>query len=119
MPDHVLLATGYRVDIARSGLLEPGLLERVDRAGGYPCLSAGLESSVPGLHFAGAAAAGTYGPLMRFVSGTRFSSRALAAQFRRRGARRPLGRARRRVQRSATPRPTAPVETLPAPSTTR
>jgi hypothetical protein len=118
-PDHVLLATGYQVDIARSGLLESGLLEGVERAGGYPSLRAGLESSVPGLHFAGAAAAGTYGPLMRFVSGTRFSSRALAAQLRRGGTRRPLGRAPLRVPRSATPPATAPAETLPAPSTTR
>ena len=118
-PDHILLGTGYRVDIARSSLLEPGLLKAVKRANGYPCLDAGLQSSVPGLYFLGAAAAGTYGPLMRFVSGTRFSSRALAARFPRRETRRPLGRVQRRAPLSATPPAQAPVETQPAPSTTR
>jgi hypothetical protein len=33
---------------------------------------------VPGLHFVGAFAAGSYGPVMRFVSGTPFTGRALA-----------------------------------------
>jgi thioredoxin reductase len=75
--DHVLLATGYRVDIARYEILSPELAERVQRAGGYPVLNAGFESSVPGLHFIGACAAGSFGPMLRFVVGTGYAARSL------------------------------------------
>jgi hypothetical protein len=37
----------------------------------------GLESTVPGLHFLGAPAMRAFGPVMRFVCGTWFSSREL------------------------------------------
>jgi hypothetical protein len=75
--DHVLLATGYRVDISRYPFLSPELLASIACANGYPLLEAGFESSVPGLHFLGAPAAWSFGPLMRFVAGTTFTSRAL------------------------------------------
>jgi cation diffusion facilitator CzcD-associated flavoprotein CzcO len=76
--DHVLLATGYRVDIARYPFLAKELLQTVHRVAGYPQLDAGFQSSVPGLHFLGAPAAWSFGPLMRFVAGTEFAARALA-----------------------------------------
>jgi len=76
--DHVLLATGYRVDIDRYDILTSKLAERVERVGGYPVLNAGFESSVPGLHFVGACAAGSFGPMLRFVVGTGYAARALA-----------------------------------------
>ena len=72
--DHVLLATGYRVDIGAYPFIPPGLLDRLWRAGGYPRLGAGFESSVPGLHFLGAPSAWSFGPLMRFVAGTEFAA---------------------------------------------
>jgi hypothetical protein len=75
--DHLMFGTGYRVDVARYPFLAPDLLGRVRRAGGYPVLTAGLESSVPRLHFTGAPAAWSFGPLMRFVSGTWHTSAAL------------------------------------------
>jgi hypothetical protein len=75
--DHVLLATGYRVDISRYPFLPEELLTSIRRVNGYPQLNAGFESSVPGLHFLGAPAAWSFGPLMRFVAGTGFASRAL------------------------------------------
>ncbi|MFC9328221.1 NAD(P)-binding domain-containing protein [Kitasatospora sp. NPDC057015] len=74
--DHVLAATGYRVDVDRLDLLDPALRRAVRRAnGGAPRLSAGLESSVPGLYFTGLAAADTFGPVLRFVCGTGFAAR--------------------------------------------
>jgi hypothetical protein len=76
--DHVLICTGYRVDIARYSFLGPDLLSGVRIADGYPLLTDGFESSLAGLHFLGAPAAWSYGPLCRFVSGTAFSGRALA-----------------------------------------
>lgn len=72
--DHVLAATGYRVDVDRMELLSPGLRARVRRVGTAPRLSSGFESSVPGLYFTGLAAAATFGPLLRFVCGTGFAS---------------------------------------------
>jgi len=76
--DHVLLGTGYRVDITRYSFLAPSLLARVVRAGGYPVLGRGAESSVAGLHFIGAPAAWSFGPIMRFVSGGWYAGRSLA-----------------------------------------
>ena len=49
---------------------------------GAPLLAAGFESSVAGLHFVGAFAAASFGPVMRFVSGTPFTGRALGAHVR-------------------------------------
>jgi lysine/ornithine N-monooxygenase len=72
--DHVLLATGYQVDISRYPFLGTRLLERVQRTNGYPHLSTGFETSVPGLYFLGAPSAWSYGPLMRFVAGTEFAA---------------------------------------------
>jgi len=82
--DHVLLGTGYDVDINRYDFLSPELLKNVRRLGGYPELAAGFCSSVPGLHFIGATAARSFGPLMYFVAGTEFTSRHLASHISRR-----------------------------------
>jgi hypothetical protein len=49
----------------------------IHRIAGYPQLDGGFQSSVPGLHFLGAPAAWSFGPLMRFVAGTEFASLAL------------------------------------------
>jgi len=76
--DHVLSATGYRVDVDRMDLLSPRLRAAVRRTGMAPQLSAGFESSVPGLYFTGLAAAPTFGPLLRFVCGTGFAARRVA-----------------------------------------
>ena len=75
--DHVVLGTGYRVDVARYPFLSPPVVEAVRRVNGYPVLNAGLECSLPALHFLGAPAARSFGPLMRFVAGTEFAGRAL------------------------------------------
>jgi FAD-dependent urate hydroxylase len=77
--DHVLAATGYRVDVSRLTLLDPKLREQVATSHGAPVLSRGLESSVQGLFFTGIAAVNHFGPLMRFVCGAEFAARRLAA----------------------------------------
>jgi cation diffusion facilitator CzcD-associated flavoprotein CzcO len=76
--DHVLYGTGYQVDVTRYPFLAPGLVRRITRVSGYPVLRPGLESSVPGLHFVGAPAARSFGPIMRFISGGWYASRAVA-----------------------------------------
>lgn len=75
--DHLLFATGYRIDIAKYPFLSPNLLGQIERFNGYPCLRRGLESSVSGLHFLGAPAAWSFGPVARFVSGTYYCVSAL------------------------------------------
>jgi len=72
--DHVLAATGYRVDLARLGFLGPQLRGQIRLTGSFPQLSGSFESSVPGLYFVGLPAAATFGPLMRFVCGARFAA---------------------------------------------
>jgi len=75
--DHVLLGTGYRVDVSKYDFLSPELVQSIRSFNGYPCLEQGLETSVPGLHILGAPAAWSFGPLMQFVSGARYAARAL------------------------------------------
>jgi hypothetical protein len=75
--DHVLLGTGYRVNVSKYPFLDPKLANSISRFGGYPRLTDGFESSVPRLHFLGAPAIWSFGPLMQFVVGTHYASRTL------------------------------------------
>jgi len=77
LADHVLLGTGYKVDVSKYAFLSPKLIESVSRHNGYPRLRVGLETSVSGLHIVGAPAAWSFGPVMQFVSGTTFACREL------------------------------------------
>jgi len=79
--DHVIAATGYRVDLKRLRFMDANLRNRIRTAGPMPVLSRNLESSVPGLYFAGLAAAGSFGPLLRFVHGTEFAARRITAHI--------------------------------------
>jgi thioredoxin reductase len=81
--DHVVLGTGYRVDVSRCDFLPPEILRDLRLVDGYPVLDSGLESSIPGLHFLGAPAAYRFGPLVRFVAGTEFAASAVARRIRR------------------------------------
>ncbi|KAF5995540.1 MULTISPECIES: FAD-dependent oxidoreductase [Streptomyces] len=76
--DHVIAATGYRVDIAAMDFLGHELRTALAVSRGTPKLGAGYCSSVPGLYFTGLPAAASYGPVMRFVCGTEFASPRLA-----------------------------------------
>jgi thioredoxin reductase len=75
--DHVFLGTGYRVDVSKYDFLAPKLASSISRHQGYPRLTDGFETSFPGLHILGAPAVWSFGPLMQFVVGTHYSSRAL------------------------------------------
>lgn len=85
--DHVIAATGYRVDLGRLGFLGPDLLKTLRLTGTSPALSTRFESSVRGLYFAGASAADSFGPLLRFAFGAGFAARRLCPQLIRTGAR--------------------------------
>jgi FAD-dependent urate hydroxylase len=77
--DHVVLATGFRINLARLSFLNCDLLAAIQRTAGYPHLKSGFESSVNGLHFIGATAAYSFGSVTRFVAGTTYSAAALTA----------------------------------------
>jgi hypothetical protein len=72
--DHALLATGFRVDVSRYPFLAQSLSKQLKTVDGFPVLTRGLESSIPGLHFLGKPAAWSFGPLLGFVSGAEFAS---------------------------------------------
>jgi hypothetical protein len=78
---HVFLGTGYRVDISKYSFLAPELAQSISTFNGFPKLREGLESSVSGLHFVGAPAVWSFGPLMQFVSGTTYASRSLRSSI--------------------------------------
>jgi FAD-dependent urate hydroxylase len=79
--DHVIVATGYRADVSRYKFLDASVTQTLRTAAGSPVLTRGLESSVPGVHFAGKPAAWTFGPLLNFISGTHFAASELLKAF--------------------------------------
>jgi predicted ATP-grasp superfamily ATP-dependent carboligase len=81
--DHIIAATGYRVDLRRLTFMDAALRDELRMSGPSPVLGRGFESSVPRLHFVGMAAAASYGPMNRFVLGTRFASTNVAKASRR------------------------------------
>ncbi|WP_446745052.1 NAD(P)-binding domain-containing protein [Silvibacterium acidisoli] len=72
--DHCVVATGYRVDVNRLKFLSPSLATKIKRLEDAPILSPGFESSVHGLYFTGVSAAFSFGPVMRFAFGSRFTA---------------------------------------------
>jgi FAD-dependent urate hydroxylase len=76
---HVVAATGFRVDIDRLEYLDPSLARSVAReAGGIPTLDSRFETSVPGLFIVGVASAPVFGPIMRFMYGAKHVAPVLA-----------------------------------------
>jgi pyridine nucleotide-disulfide oxidoreductase len=79
--DHVVLGTGFQVDITRYSFLAPELTQSIERVDGFPKLNSTFESSASGLHFLGAPSSWAFGPLMYFVAGTEFAARTVASHF--------------------------------------
>jgi hypothetical protein len=79
--DHVIAATGYKVDLRRLGFLGSELQTDLRTADHTPILSPNFESSVPDLYFVGLAAANTFGPVMRFLLGARYTARRVTRHF--------------------------------------
>jgi thioredoxin reductase len=81
--DHLIAATGYSVDLARVPFLK-ALRSDIELTGRAPALSGNFESSVPGLYFIGMSAANSFGPMLRFVYGARFTASRVAHHIARR-----------------------------------
>jgi hypothetical protein len=81
--DHVIVATGYRVDIRRCSYLSPSIQNSIKTVNGSPVLARGFQSSVAGLHFVGKPAAWSFGPILNFISGSHFAGAELVRAMRR------------------------------------
>lgn len=107
--DHVVFATGYRVDIGRLPMIAPGLRAMIRTEQGVPVLRPSFESTVPGLYFVGATSIRHFGPIFRFVLGCRPAARRVARAVAHHGrASRAPGTAsegRRRAQEEFPPEP--------------
>jgi cation diffusion facilitator CzcD-associated flavoprotein CzcO len=79
--DHVIAATGYRYDVGRLPMLDSGITAHLRRSGDAPMLSANFESSEAGLYFVGVTAANTFGPLLRFAYGAKFTAPHISAHL--------------------------------------
>jgi len=76
--DHVILGTGYRVDINRLPMLASSLVSEIRTYGNAPVLDSRFESSVPGLYFVGFSSVCSCGPLFRFVVGAAATAQRVA-----------------------------------------
>ena len=76
--DHILLATGYTVDIRKLPMIDPSLRAEIETDRAIPRLSHWFESSVPGLYFVGLTSLRAFGPLYRFVAGCGAAARRVA-----------------------------------------
>jgi thioredoxin reductase len=79
--DHVICATGYKVELRRIACLDREIVAGLRKVEDTPVLSTNFESSMPGLYFVGLAASNSFGPLLRFACGSDFAVRRIAAHL--------------------------------------
>jgi lysine/ornithine N-monooxygenase len=72
--DAVIVAAGFRFSLDRLGFLSPGLRSRIAVEDGWPVLDRWFRSTEKGLLFVGFAAEHRFGPIARFVPGTKFTA---------------------------------------------
>jgi hypothetical protein len=76
--DHVLYATGYKVDMSRVPLVKSGnLLARIACREGFPVLDDSLQTTVPGLFVTSMPATRDFGLFFGFTVAVRASARVL------------------------------------------
>jgi thioredoxin reductase len=81
--DHVVAATGFRIDVDRLDYLDPALAKSITREiDGIPALDSRWETSVPGLFMVGVASAAVFGPIMRFMYGAKHVAPVVARRLR-------------------------------------
>ena len=76
--DHLIAATGFRVDMQRLKFIHPNLASNILTIANAPVLSNNFQTNVKGLYFVGAAAATSFGPLLRFAYGAGFTASRLS-----------------------------------------
>jgi len=79
--DQIVLATGYKVDIARLPYLSRNLLQRLETQNGFPVLDDHFESSIPGLFITSMPATQDFGPFFGFTISVRTSAKLICARL--------------------------------------
>lgn len=79
--DHLIAATGYKVDLRRLQFIEDNIRQQISSVDHTPVLSPNFECSVPGMYFVGTSSANAFGPLMRFAVGARFTAPKVAGHL--------------------------------------
>jgi lysine/ornithine N-monooxygenase len=72
--DAVVVSAGFRFDLDRLGFLSPTVKAAIAVRDGWPVLDRGFRSTDPDVLFVGFAAERRFGPIARFVSGSRFTA---------------------------------------------
>ena len=73
--DHIILATGYKVNIAQLPLLASGnILNELKTRNGFPELDDHFETSVPGLFITSMPATQDFGPFFGFTIAVRVAA---------------------------------------------
>ena len=76
--DHIIAATGYKIVLSRLPFMTEHLRSLIRMSGSAPVLSSSFESSVPGLFFVGPIAMYSFGPVVRFVYGAKYTARCIS-----------------------------------------
>jgi len=79
--DTIVLATGYKVDIARLPILSPNLLEQLKTRNGFPVLDDHFETSIPGLFITSMPAMQDFGPFFGFTISVRTSAKLICQRL--------------------------------------
>jgi FAD-dependent urate hydroxylase len=78
--DQVILATGYKVNVARVPFLAQGnLLGKLETQNGFPVLDEHLQSNIPGLYLTSMCATQDFGPFFAFTAAVRTSANLIGA----------------------------------------
>jgi cation diffusion facilitator CzcD-associated flavoprotein CzcO len=78
--DQIILATGYKVNVAQIPLLTNGnLLAQLETQNGFPLLDEHFQSNIPGLFFTSMCATQDFGPFFAFTAAVRTSARLIGS----------------------------------------
>jgi cation diffusion facilitator CzcD-associated flavoprotein CzcO len=80
--DQIVLATGYKVDIARLPILSKTLLTKLETRNGFPVLDDHFETSVPNFFMTSMPATQDFGPFFGFTISVRTSAKLICARLR-------------------------------------
>jgi len=75
--DHVIAATGYRINLKRLEFLPDAIRSSLRTVGGSAAVGRDYQSSIAGLYFIGPSVAPSMGPVMRFVFGSEHAATAV------------------------------------------
>jgi hypothetical protein len=81
--DHIILATGYKVNLAQIPFLRRGtILSSLQLSNGYPILDEHLQSSIPGLFITSMPATQDFGSFFAFTVSVRASAQIIGSFLR-------------------------------------